>query len=62
MQRDSGTSQEEGLAGNQEGRFQARPCRLQFGEFRFDPESLELAGRDRTVRLQPQPARLLELS
>ena len=61
MRRDNGTSHEEGLAGNQEERFPARPCRLQFGEFRFDPESLELSGRGRTVRLQPQPARLLEL-
>lgn len=61
MQRDSGTSHEEGLAGNQEEGFPARPCQLQFGEFRFDPESLELSGRGRTVRLQPQPARLLEL-
>ena len=61
MQRDSGTSHEEGLAGNQEEGFPARPSQLQFGEFRFDPESLELSGRGRTVRLQPQPARLLEL-
>ncbi len=61
MQRDSGTSHEEGLARNDDGTFPARPRRLRFGEFRFDPESLELSGRGRTVRLQPQPARLLEL-
>lgn len=61
MQRDKGTSHEESRARNQEGRFPARPCRLQFGDFHFDPESLELSGRGRTVRLQPQPARLLEL-
>ncbi|MCY3968596.1 MAG: winged helix-turn-helix domain-containing protein [Acidobacteria bacterium] len=61
MQRDNGTSHEENRAGNQEGRFPVRPCRLLFGDFRFDPESLELSGRGRTVRLQPQPARLLEL-
>lgn len=61
MQRDNGTSQEESRARKQEGRFPARPCRVQFGDFRFDPESLELSGRGRTVRLQPQPARLLEL-
>lgn len=60
MQRDNGTSQEESRARNQEGRFPAPPC-VQFGDFRFDPESLELSGRGRTVRLQPQPARLLEL-
>lgn len=52
MQRANGTSHEEGPA---------RPRRLRFGEFRFDPETLELSGRGGTVRLQPQPARLLEL-
>jgi len=34
---------------------------FQFGEFVFDPETLELHGEDSTVRLQPQPASLLEL-
>ena len=61
MQDDSGISQEDGLARNDDGTFPARPRPLRFGEFRFDPESLELSGRGRTVRLQPQPARLLEL-
>ena len=35
--------------------------RLRFGEFEFDPETLELHGDAKTVRLQPQPARLLHL-
>ncbi len=35
--------------------------RLRFGEFEFDPETLELRGDAKTVRLQPQPARLLLL-
>lgn len=61
MQRDNGSSHEERLGSKHEGTFPARPRRLRFGEFRFDPETLELSGRGRTVRLQPQPARLLEL-
>ena len=60
MQRDNGPAHEERLATKQ-GNFPPRPRRLQFGEFRFDPETLELSGRGRSVRLQPQPARLLEL-
>lgn len=35
--------------------------RLRFGEFEFEPGSRELKGLAGTVRLQPQPARLLEL-
>ena len=61
MQRDNGTSQEERLGAKRGGASAARPRRLEFGEFRFDPETLELSGSGRTVRLQPQPARLLEL-
>ncbi len=60
MQRDNGMSHEE-RPGTKAGNFPPRPRRLQFGEFRFDPETLELSGRGRSVRLQPQPARLLEL-
>ncbi len=61
MQRDNGTSHGERLGTKHGGAFASRPRRLDFGEFRFDPETLELSGRGRTVRLQPQPARLLEL-
>ncbi len=60
MQRGNGRVQEE-RPDKKHGSFPARPRRLQFGEFRFDPETLELSGRGRKVRLQPQPARLLEL-
>lgn len=35
--------------------------RLSFGEFEFDPVMRELEGPSGTVRLQPQPARLLGL-
>ncbi len=38
-----------------------RPRRLRFGDFEFAPETLELHGPDRTLRLQPQPAKLLLL-
>ena len=61
MQRDSGTSPDERLGPRRDNGFASRGLRLEFGEFRFDPETLELSGRGRTVRLQPQPARLLEL-
>jgi DNA-binding winged helix-turn-helix (wHTH) protein/TolB-like protein len=61
MQRDNGRGHEEG-SGTKHGSFPPRPRRLQFGEFHFNPETLELSGSDgRKVRLQPQPARLLEL-
>lgn len=43
------------------GRGRQRPVRLRFGDFEFDPGSRELKGPAGTVRLQPQPARLLEL-
>lgn len=59
MQRDNGKAHEERPGTRHD--FPARPRRLQFGEFRFDPETLELSGRARKVRLQPQPARLLKL-
>ena len=39
----------------------ARSRRLRFGCFEFDPNACELKGPDGAVRLQPQPARLLEL-
>ncbi len=61
MQRDNGTPQEERAGAKRGGAFAGRPRLLVFGEFRFDPETLELFGRGRTLRLQPQPARLLEL-
>ncbi len=38
-----------------------RPRRLRFGDFEFDPSSRELVGPAGVVRLQPQPATLLEL-
>lgn len=60
MQRDNGPTREE-RPGTKQGHLPPRPRRLQFGEFRFDPETLELSGHGRAVRLQPQPARLLEL-
>ncbi len=61
MQRDNGSSHEGRLGTKRDRTFPARPRRLEFGEFRLDPETLELSGLGRTVRLQPQPARLLEL-
>ncbi len=60
MQRDNGRAHEEG-PGTKHGSFPARPRRLQFGEFQLDPETLELSSHGCKVRLQPQPARLLEL-
>lgn len=60
MQRDNGTAQED-RPGTERHSFPARPRRLEFGEFSFDPETLELSGRGAKVRLQPQPARLLKL-
>lgn len=42
-------------------RARRRPRRLRFGEFEFDPGARELDGPAGAVRLQPQPARLLEL-
>lgn len=42
-------------------RARERQRRLRFGDFEFDPGSRELEGPSGTVRLQPQPARLLEL-
>ena len=38
-----------------------RSRRLRFGCFEFDPNACELKGPNGAVRLQPQPARLLEL-
>lgn len=38
-----------------------RSRRLRFGCFEFDPTACELKGPDGATRLQPQPARLLEL-
>lgn len=38
-----------------------RSRRLRFGEFEFEPATRELRGPNGTVRLQPQPARLLQL-
>ena len=43
------------------GRARKGPNRLRFGDFEFDPGSRELKGPAGAVRLQPQPARLLEL-
>ena len=42
-------------------RARGRPRRLRFGDFEFDPGARKLKGPSGTVRLQPQPARLLEL-
>ena len=43
------------------GRHRRRRPRFQFGEFEFDTGARELIGPAGVVRLQPQPARLLEL-
>lgn len=56
MQRGNGTSQE---ATPRRSSGQAR--QLRFGKFEYDPETLELHSDKETIRLQPQPARLLHL-
>ena len=61
MQRGNGMSHEESPGTKHDGSAARRPRRLRFGEFEFDPETLELRGGARVVRLQPQPARLLAL-
>ncbi len=64
MQRGNETPQpHEAAPGPGEGKGAADdpPHRLRFGEFEFDPATLELHSDTRTSRLQPQPARLLHL-
>jgi DNA-binding winged helix-turn-helix (wHTH) protein/TolB-like protein len=62
MQRGNGTSQEAApRRGKRRGAASGQPRRLRFGNFEFDPETLELHGDRETIRLQPQPARLLHL-
>lgn len=61
MQRGNGMSHERSPGPRHDGSPARRPRCLRFGEFEFDPETLELRGDGRVVRLQPQPARLLEL-
>ena len=62
MQRGNGTSQ--GAAprrGRCRGAGGGQSRRLRFGNFEFDPETLELHSDNETIRLQPQPAKLLHL-
>ena len=62
VQRDKGTPEEEATQpGADLGAVAARPRRLRFGDFEFDAEALELHRDGKTIRLQPQPARLLHL-
>ena len=62
MQRGNGTSQEATpRRGKRRGTTSGQPRRLRFGNFEFDPETLELHSDRETIRLQPQPARLLHL-
>lgn len=62
MQRGNGTSQEAApRRGKRRGAASGQPRRLRFGNFEFDPETLELHSDRETIRLQPQPARLLHL-
>lgn len=56
MQRGDGTSQE---ATPRPSSGLAR--QLRFGKFEYDPETLELHSDKETIRLQPQPAKLLHL-
>ncbi|MXV99912.1 MAG: hypothetical protein F4X59_13170 [Holophagales bacterium] len=62
MQRGNGTSQE-AAPRRGKGRTTAsgQSRRLRFGNFELDPETLELHSDRETIRLQPQPARLLHL-
>ena len=46
---------------SRKGAGRQRPRRLRFGDFEFDTGSRELVGPSGAVRLQPQPASLLEL-
>lgn len=55
----TGTSSEAANTPDNGGQIGGR--QMKFGELIFDPETLELRGNGSTVRLQPQPAELLEL-
>ncbi|MCY3932617.1 MAG: winged helix-turn-helix domain-containing protein [Acidobacteria bacterium] len=46
---------------SRDSKCRRRSRRLRFGDFEFDPSARELVGPAGVVRLQPQPARLLEL-
>ncbi len=62
MQRGNGTSQEAApRRGRGRGTASGHSRRLRFGNFEFDPATLELHSDKETIRLQPQPARLLHL-
>jgi len=62
MQRGKGTSRKAApKRGKRRVNARGQPRRLRFGNFEFDPETLELHGDSETIRLQPQPARLLHL-
>lgn len=62
MQRGKGTSRKAApKRGKRRVNARGQPRRLRFGNFEFDPETLELHGDRETIRLQPQPARLLHL-
>ncbi len=62
MQRGNGTSQEAApRRGKRRVTARGKPRRLRFGNFEFDPETLELHGNRESIRLQPQPAKLLHL-
>ncbi|MCY3591299.1 MAG: winged helix-turn-helix domain-containing protein [Acidobacteria bacterium] len=62
MQRGNRTSREAApRRGSGRGPASGQWRRLRFGDFDFDPETLELHSDRETVRLQPQPAKLLHL-
>jgi len=62
MQRGNGTSQEAAPGrGKRRRTASGQSRRLRFGNFEFDPETLELHSERETIRLQPQPAKLLHL-
>ncbi len=61
MHRANGTVDEAEANSAEPGRTADRKRRYEFGDYMFNPETLELHGSARTVRLQPQPAKLLTL-
>ncbi|MDE2851343.1 MAG: winged helix-turn-helix domain-containing protein [Acidobacteriota bacterium] len=62
MQPGNGTPQDAApRRGSGRGTASRLSRRLRFGDFEFDPQTLELHNDRETIRLQPQPARLLHL-